>query len=178
MDSMFQLEGSLRLAHEALTTLLAEVAAIMKARPLAPISIDPIMLTPATLLMQKIGTFPAPPYEFDIKDLYKRHWRQVQFLADAFWSKWRKQYFSTLQTRSKWHSSKPNIDAGSIVLIKDSQAKRNEWPMPLVTKVFPGKDGKVCSVEIKISRQDGTKLFLGPVTNLVLLLSEEDYKSK
>ncbi|XP_062413903.1 uncharacterized protein LOC134105319 [Pungitius pungitius] len=181
MDSMFQQERSSKLTHETLATLLAEVAAIINARPLGPISVDPadpMILTPSTLLTQKVGPFSAPSGQFDTKDLYKRHWRQVQVLADVFWNKWRKQYLSTLQTRSKWHSSKPNIDAGSIVLVKDSQAERNEWPMALVTKVFPSKDRKVRSVEIKISKQDGTKLFLRPVTDLVLLLSEEDYKSQ
>ncbi len=83
-----------------------------------------------------------------------------------------------LQTRNKWNSSKPNLDVRSIVLMKDPQAKKNDWPMALVTKVFPSKDGKVRSVEIKVSKQDGTKLFLRPVTVLVLLLSEGDYKSK
>lgn len=62
--------------------------------------------------------------------------------------------------------------------MRDSQVKRNEWPMGLVTKTFPSKDGKVCSVEIKVSRQDETKLFQRPVTDLVLLLSEEDFKKK
>ena len=62
--------------------------------------------------------------------------------------------------------------------MRDSQAKRNEWPMALVTKIFPSKNGKVRSVEIKVSRQDGIKLFLRPVTDLVLLLSEEDFKNK
>lgn len=135
----------------------------MNARPLGQISTDPrdpIMLTPATILTQKTGTLSAPPGEFDTKDLYKRHWRQAQLLADVFWNKWRKQYLSTLQTRNKWNSSKPNLNVGSIVLMKD-----------LVTKVFPSKDGKVRSVEIKVSKQDGTKLFLRPVT-------DRDCKSK
>ncbi|MGH0125412.1 UNVERIFIED_CONTAM: hypothetical protein FKN15_068962 [Acipenser sinensis] len=181
LDAMFLQSGQSRLTHEVLTTLMAEVAAIINARPLAPVSTDPddpLILTPATLLTQKVGTFSAPPGEFDGKDLFKRQWRQVQCLANTFWEKWRKQYLSTLQIRNKWLSEKSNIEPGSIVLMKDCQTKRNEWPLGLITRVFPSKDGKVRKVEVKVSRQNEVKLFLRPVTELVLLLAQEESKFK
>lgn len=49
-------------------TLLAEVSAIMNARPLAPISTDPNssdLLTPATILTQKVGVLSPPPGDFE-----------------------------------------------------------------------------------------------------------------
>lgn len=57
--------------------------------------------------------------------------------------------------------------------MRDCQSKRNDWPLWVVTQVFPSKDGRVRKVEVKINRQDGTKLFLRPVTEVVLLLSPE-----
>ncbi|KAI4800944.1 hypothetical protein KUCAC02_006209 [Chaenocephalus aceratus] len=162
--------------HEALTTLLAEVGAIMNTRPLGPISTDPpdpLVLTPATILTQKKGTFSTPPGDFTPKDLYKHHWRQVQFLVDAFCSKWRKQYLSTSKTRSKWYRSKANIDVGTIFLVKDSQAKRQcHWHWS--PRHPRAKMKKVHIVEVKITRADGATPFLRPITDLVLLLSEED----
>ena len=81
---------------------------------------DPILLTPASLLTQKTGTVNAPSGEFGTKDLYKRQWRQVQVLANTFWDRWKKQYLPTLQTRTKWHTVKPNLKPDDIVLVKDS----------------------------------------------------------
>lgn len=83
-----------KLTHEVLTTFMAEVSAIVNARPLFPVSTDPdspFILTPATLLTQKIGARPPPQGHFDEKDLY----RQVQSLADTFWHRWRKEYLLT-----------------------------------------------------------------------------------
>lgn len=114
LDSML-LQKTSRLTHETLTTLMAEVVAIINGRPLTPVSTDPTdptILTPSALLTQKVGPQSAPAGEFDVKDLCKRQWRQVQSLANMFWDRWRKQYLSTLQTRSKWQSNKPNLEIG------------------------------------------------------------------
>ncbi|KAM4012210.1 uncharacterized protein ACNLHF_005183 [Anomaloglossus baeobatrachus] len=172
LDSIFLQLGPSKLTHETLTTFMAEVVAIMNARPLVPISNDPddlSLLTPSTLLTQKFNVSMPTSGEFTTKDLYKSQWKRVQMLADLFWTKWRKQYLSTLQTRDKWQDSRPNMKPGNVVLVKNTQSKRNEWPLGLVTKVFPSQDGQVRKVEIKIPKQSG-KLFLRPVSELILLL--------
>jgi len=174
LDSMLLQSGSSRLTHEVLTTFMADVMAIVNNRPLVPVSTDaqdPFILTPATLLTQKIGPHPIPPSEFDDKDLYKRQWRQVQSLANTFWDRWRKQCLSTLQSRRRWTSSRPNITPGSVVLMRDCQSKRNDWPLGVITQVFPSKEGRVRKVEVKINGRDGMKLFLRPVAEVVLLFS-------
>lgn len=176
LDSML-LQTHSRLTHESLTTLMAEVAAIMNGRPLTPVSTDPsdpVILTPSAILTQKIETLSAPAGSFDAKDLCKRQWRQVQSLANVFWDKWRKQYLSNLQTRTKWQSVTSNLEPGSVVLLRDSQAKRNCWPLGLITRVCPSKDGKVRTVEVKVIREDGPKLFLRPISELVLLVPPEN----
>ncbi|KAL0153706.1 hypothetical protein M9458_050984 [Cirrhinus mrigala] len=176
LDSMFLQLGHMKLTHEVLTTFMAEVTAIINARPLVPVSTDPsdpFLLTPSILLTQKVGTATAPAGDFGTKDLFQRQWRQVQHLANTFWDKWRKQYLCLLQTRRKWQSEQPDVEPGSIVLLKDSQTKRNEWPLGIITQVFPSKDGKVRKVEIRIPKQDGTRLFLRPVTEIVVLLPPE-----
>lgn len=177
LDSMFLQLGSSKITHEVLVTLMAEVTAIVNSRPLVPVSTDPddpFILTPATLLTLKTGPSLASPGDFDGKDLYKRQWRQVQSLANTFWDRWRKQYLSTLQTRRKWQSDKPNLTKGSLVLIKVNQAKRNTWPIGRIAEVFPSKDGRVRKVEVKVAHPDGVKVLLRPVTELVLLLPSED----
>ncbi|XP_040207447.1 uncharacterized protein LOC120937947 isoform X1 [Rana temporaria] len=180
LDSIFLQEGSSKLTHESLTTFMAEVSAIINARPLTSISSDPddpTVLTPATLLTQKTEQICAPPGEFNSKDLYRNRWRQVQSLSNSFWDKWKKQYIPTLQPRRKWQTSKPNLQPGDVVLMKDCQSRRNEWPLGLVTKTFPSKDGITRKVELKIRRQGETKLFLRPVRELVLLFTPNEYNN-
>ncbi|KAM3875802.1 alanine aminotransferase 2-like [Diretmus argenteus] len=45
-------------------------------------------------------------------------------------------------SRSKWQDSQVNIKEGDLVLLRDTQVKRNEWPMALVIKAHPSSDGK------------------------------------
>ncbi|XP_037103989.1 uncharacterized protein LOC119120868 [Syngnathus acus] len=147
LDSMFLQLGTSRLSHEALSTLMAEVAAIFNARPLIPVSTDPddpFILTPETLLTQKVCVPSAPVGDW-IKDLHKSHWRQVQHLAQTFWDRWKKQYLASLQPRQKWQAPTPDIQPGSIVLLKDNQLVRNEWPLGLIIQVFPSNDGMKCT---------------------------------
>lgn len=144
-----------------------------KWRLLGPVSTDPeepFILTPATVLTHKTGSLPTHPEGLDNKDLHKRQWKLVQTLANTFWDRWRKQYLFTLQPRPKWQSEKQNITEGSMVLMKGYQTKRNEWPLGRVNKTFASTDGKVRKVEIKTTGKDGTKLFLRPISEIVLLL--------
>lgn len=56
LDCMLLQQKHTCLTHEVLITLMAEVTAVMNARPLVPVSSDPeapFILTPATLLTQK-----------------------------------------------------------------------------------------------------------------------------
>ncbi|XP_028822925.1 uncharacterized protein LOC114778148, partial [Denticeps clupeoides] len=139
LDAMLR-DQCTRLTHDVLCTLMAEVVAIINARPLIPVSDDPedpFILSPSMLLTQKVG---VPPIlgDFTDKDLLTKQWRQVQVLADRFWSRWRKEYLPTLQYRRKWNKSHRNLQEGDIVLLKDRQAARNDWPMAVIMKAFPG----------------------------------------
>ncbi|XP_054652021.1 uncharacterized protein LOC129192244 [Dunckerocampus dactyliophorus] len=174
LDFMLLEQKKSQLTHEVLTTLMAEVMAVMNARPLIPVSSDPeypLILTPAMLLTQKTGSTPPPPCNLEEADLFKEEWKQVQSLADTFWNRWKCEYLKTLQLRNKWQDKRPNIHEGDVILLKDNQAKRNEWPVGIVTKTFPGEDGLVRKVEVAVVKDGIRKTFFRPVVNLVLLLS-------
>lgn len=86
LDSMF-LQLKDKLTHEVLVTFMAEVAVIINARPLVPVTTDPdesFILTPAVL---KVNFVAAPAGEFGVADLYKCQWRQVQHLSNTFWDR-------------------------------------------------------------------------------------------
>ena len=63
-----------------------------------------------------------------------------------------------LQRRRKWTAEKPNVKVGDVVLLKDSQAHRNDWPVGLVVKTFPSTDKKVRKVELKIVKQGAAQV--------------------
>lgn len=176
LDALLLKTKTLHLTHEVLVTLMSEVMAIMNARPLVPVSSDPDMptvLTPAMLLTQKMDPVSPPPGEHDLKDLYSKQWKQVQALADAFWKRWRQEYLASLQPRRKWHLDKPNLSEGDVVLLKDAQVKRNEWPVGVVVNAIPSKDSKVRKVDVKVVRQGTQKVYSRPVSEVILLVKGE-----
>ena len=84
LDAMLLQTGPTRLTHEILSTLMAEVMAIMNARTLVSVSTDADMsevLTPAMLLTQKMSALSAPSGNFSTAQLYRQQWKQVQCLC-------------------------------------------------------------------------------------------------
>lgn len=54
---------------------------------------------------------------------------------------------------------KPNLSEGDVVLLKDAQVKRNEWPVGVVVNAVPSEDSKVRKVDIKVVRQGTQKVY-------------------
>ena len=82
----------------------------------------------------------------------------------------------SLQNRVKWTNEKRNFAVGDIVLVKDSDARRNQWPMARVIEVHPSDDGLVRSVKVKMAsknNEQGSSLDR-PISKLVLLLESEE----
>jgi hypothetical protein len=162
------------LTHEVLTSFLAKVSAIINSRPLVGVSSDPedpYNLSPSLLLTQKPDVLVPPELSFDKRDSYKAQWKKVQYLADVFWSKWMKQYLQTLQERRKWQTSNKNLCFGDCRSFDELQ-NRIYWPMGLMTRTFPGSDGKVQKIEVRIIRDGKPTEYVRPVTQVVLLISE------
>lgn len=179
LDSMFLQQRFSSLTHKVLVTFMAEVCAIINARPLLPVPTDPesaLILTPSMLLTQKTGTPSSPPADFGKAEILRQQWKQVQHLAETFWHKWQCEYLNTLQSRTKWQDTRHNLQEGDIVLMRDSAVKRHYWPMAMVTKALPSKDSvvrsvEVRSVEVRAIRQGTPKVYTRPVSELVLLFS-------
>ena len=117
------------LDDESLQTLMCEAESIIDGRPLTTVSNGPRDLelhTPNHLLLLRQDT-PLPPGKNDI--LSRRRWRPVQYLADVFWKRWKKEYLPLLQQRQKWFKPERNFAIGDIVIIVDESTFRNMWPM-------------------------------------------------
>lgn len=175
-------EHSTILNDESLRTFMAETEAIINSRPLTVDTTDPenpVPLSPIQLLTFKNNVVFPPPGKFDKPDIYSRkHWRRVQYLANEFWSRWKTEYLSSLQTRQKWTAKSRNFMVGDVVLVKDSNifTKRNGWPMALVTEVFPSDDGLVRQVMLRVAykQSDKTRTLNRPITKLILLVGADE----
>ncbi|XP_029681904.1 LOW QUALITY PROTEIN: uncharacterized protein [Takifugu rubripes] len=173
LDAMLLGHGKATLTHEVLVTFMSEVTAIVNARPLTTVSTDPEhpeILTPAMLLTQKAATPPVIPGHFDDRDLFRAQWRRVQHLANVFWARWKKEFLSGLQPRCKWRTPKPNLQVGDVVLLKDGQEHRNDWPLAIVMKTFPSQDERVRKIQVQITRNGKRRLYLRPISEVILLV--------
>lgn len=103
LDSMLSKIQEGNLTHDVLATFMAEVSAIINNRPLVSVSTDaatPFILTTVTLLTQKTPDACVARNQGE--------WKRVQALSDRFWTRWKGEYLSTLQSRRKWTDARPN----------------------------------------------------------------------
>lgn len=174
LDAMLLQHGKAKLTHEVLVTFMSEMTAIVNSRPLTVVSTDPEhpeILTPVMLLTQKAATPPVIPGHFDDRDLFRAQWRRVQYLANVFWGRWKREFLSGLQPRRKWRTPKPNLQVGDVVLLKDGQEHRNNWPLAVVAKTFPSQDERVRKIQVQITRNGKQRLYLRPISEVILLVS-------
>ena len=144
--------GQQVVTEEVLATVLNEVEHMLNSRPLTYVSStagDPQALTPNHILLGRESPS-LPPGAFPDEELSTRQrWRYAQQIVEHFWRRWSKEYVPTLIKRQKWTKDTRQLQVDDVVLIADNNAPRGRWPIARVTKVFPGSDGRVRSVELK-----------------------------
>ena len=162
-----------RLTDECLHTLLLEAEAIVNSRPLTCLDMSsdsPEPLSPVQLLTMKSRVVLPPPGRFVKEDMYcRKRWLRVQFLANEFWARWRREFLPTLQERRKWTTPKDNLRKGDIVLLLDESAPRCQWPKGVIAETFPSEDGFVCKVKVRTA----TSEYERPIHKMILLLRME-----
>ena len=151
---------------------MCEAESIVNSRPLTKVSDDcndAEALTPNHLLLLRAGPS-LPPGIFTKEERYgRRRWRQVQYMAEIFWSRWLKEYLPRLQKRQKWSKPRRNFMIGDIVLIIDENSPRCSWPLGRVLEIRPNKDGYVRRVSLKT--KSGT-ILERPISKIVFLESD------
>ena len=165
-------EQTTTLDDESLQTLLCETEQILNNRPLTPVSEDPHdldVLTPNHLLL--LGeNISMTPGSFTSTDNYvKRRWRQVQHLANVFWSRWTKEYIPLLQQRQKWIQPHRNLAIGDLVLLMGN-TPRNVWTMGRVTEVLADSKNLVRVVTVRTKANTLQR----PVDKLCLILEADN----
>ena len=165
--------GSQILTYEELATVSCQVEACLNSRPiLATTSHDSdgiLSLTPGHFLLLKPPTaYPDNP-RLPEEPCRLKKWHLCQSIVQHFWDRWSREYLQTLQSRSKWKRSQPNLQAGDIVVLKEDKTFSCHWPLARILHTYPGKDGLVRVAQIRTE----TSTFKRPVTKLALLHREE-----
>ncbi|XP_037300978.1 uncharacterized protein LOC119191187 [Manduca sexta] len=116
--------------EETLSTLLTEVEFTVNSRPLTHVSVnpeDPEALTPNHFLLGCQGPLVTP--NFPAEHGYGTHadLRASQQLADAFWTRWLREYLPELRNRREPRSKGPELHIGDVVRIVDGTLPRNTW---------------------------------------------------
>ena len=164
--------GQALLHIQDLYTVLTEIEALINARPLTHEGdhTDKPAVTPAMLSGQ---IWQTTDLEIDTNrpelrkaDMLKRT-EHVKNVACHLKTRWQEEYVAQLRLFNRGAQPSLNrcIEVGDVVYVGNPQMKRRQWKLGLVTKVFPGRDGRIRVAEIKI----GTKSFVRAVQNLVPL---------
>ena len=129
------LNAGTQLDDKAFRTFMTETECIINSRPLNdPGAPEP--LTPNHLLTQKPKVVLPLPGKFQRADLYSRMWwRRVQYLANEFWLRRRREFLQSLQSHDKWVHPKQNPSVGDIVISKEEEGSRNQWLLARVLEV-------------------------------------------
>jgi hypothetical protein len=66
------------------------------------------------------------------------------------------------------------LKEGDIVLLRNKEEVRNDWPLARLSQVYQSDDGKVRKVEVETARHGCKKRYLRPVTEVILLRTAEE----
>ncbi|XP_062715911.1 uncharacterized protein LOC134291768 [Aedes albopictus] len=158
--------------EETLVTLLAEAEYVVNSRPLTYMPLETAeheALTPNCFLLLSTSGVNQPPSQLsDEKVALRSSWTLYQQLLDQFWVRWIKEYLPTITKRTKWFVDSKPVSAGDLVMIVEDRL-RNGWIRGRVLRVFPGRDGRCRSANVKTS----TGVLRRPVAKLAVLEVED-----
>lgn len=145
-SAKFHLRRILKNAHltfEELSSLFAQIEAILNSRPLCPLSPSPTDFTPLSpgtfLIGRPLTALPSPcllEASTNRLDRYKR----LEQARQHFWKRWANEYVSELQQRTKWRTQSASLQLNDLVLIKDDSTPPLCWRLGRISKLFPGSD--------------------------------------
>ena len=169
-QSMYKAIGKTTLTFNELEEVLLDLEQTLNNRPLTYVEddIEYPTLTPKSLIFDIQNYIPTMENKHDItdKDLRKRA-KYVQTCKNAAWSRWSNEYIKTLWERHnlKHHKKTNAIKSGDVVLIKGDNKNRGKWNMGIVTDLYPGPDGEVRAVKLRV----GNKVYERAIQHLYLM---------
>ena len=170
--AVFAILSSADVTDEELQSAFVGAESLINSRPLTYMSSNPLDETPLTpnhFLFGQCGGVFAPPSVDELNFSPRQRWRRLQELVRHFWSRWIREWLPLLSSRSKWHRESANVQVGDVMLLLCPDTPRGNWPLARVTETFPGKDGKVRVVQIRV----GNRSLRRPISKLCPIESAE-----
>ena len=103
---------------------------LLNSRPLTTVSgdvNDELVLTSNHFLIGKMGGELAPEtVDTTAVNVHKR-WRRVKELICRVWSRWMREYLTSICSRHKWFLPTENIKVGDVVLDIEPDVPRRHW---------------------------------------------------
>ena len=167
------------LTYEEFVTIPTHVEATLNSRPLirdeTATSGDDYILTPGHFIIGRpLLSLPQHTPKGDSLRFLKR-WDKIKFLSHQLWQRWKRVYLQTMQARQKWLTSTPSLKVGDCVAVKDKTLKKEDipslrvWPLAVIEKIYPGKDGHVRAVDLRCN----DRVYNRDLSKLVKLFSPQ-----
>ncbi len=169
---------------EQLQTAFALVEGALNSRPLGYLSGEagePAPLTPNHFLYGSASR-PIHMATQGARPSLARQWLQVQEAANIFWERLQQEIRPYLQLSNKsCRGNYTDLRVGDVVAFLHPTC-RGRWPLARITEVYPGKDGRVRSVELLLPQWEERREYLRlpsrhyrrDVSSVVLLLPAEE----
>lgn len=162
--------GNSNLTFEELSTVLAQIEAILNSRPISALSNDPSdlsCLTPAHFLIGEPMTSYPEKDTAAIPENRLSFWEKCSKIQQHFWQRWAVGYLNRLQNRPKWVKPYPNLRENMVVLLKEDHIPPLQWPLARIIEVMPGADKRVRVVKVKTANG----IFVRPISKICPLPS-------
>ena len=146
---------STTLTVSQMSTVLAEISAILCDRPLAKSEEDAGHYITASDLIYGRRLRQCPPgFETtpnpNPQAVISRH-KERQDLVDRFWRLWKKTYLKSLQVYHKWEQKKPVIYVGQLVSLESQLTKKHCWDTYVIDSIRLGRDNLPRSATLRRS---------------------------
>lgn len=146
--------GDSLFTFEELNTFTIEVEGILNSRPITSLSSDPndmLVLTPAHYLIGKPLTTLTEGNLSSVPANRLSTWQHITKVRQDFWARWNLEYLNELQKRHKWTKNGPELNVGTVVLIKDKNLSCSQWALGKIIELHPGEDGIARTAIVKTS---------------------------
>lgn len=163
--------GKALVSYEEMVTILCDCEWTINSRPITYMNDDIeelIPLTPMMFLNEKRSCEVPDLDQIEGTSLVERY-RYRQILRQQLRERFRQEYLSTLVHRNKKQGEMTILRIGDVVLVETENKKRVDWPIARIIDVYPGIDGVIRSVQLKIVKGSRISTLVRPTKRLYLL---------
>jgi len=154
--------GRSTISRVELETLLVEIEGCINSRPLT--NFDPNepenLLTPNHFLVGKmmhekshVDDFEAPMSASDLSDAHDARTTAL----NRFWDIWSTHYLKSLRPLVSRFRSRGAPPVGSVVMIRDDNLPRLQWPLGVIEENYRGRDGLIRAMKVRTSNGSFTR---------------------